>query len=62
MLHTEKRRRRQTLRCTLCGREITVGEEYWACNGSRVCSACLPEFARQELSPCHEIRAKEAAL
>ena len=54
--------RQTTLRCTLCGREITVGEEYWACNGSRVCSACLPEFARQELSPCHEIRGKEAAL
>lgn len=59
MLHTEKRRRRQTLRCTLCGREITVGEEYWACNGSRVCTACLADFARQELAPCHETRGKE---
>jgi len=47
------------LRCTMCGREITVGEEYWACSGERVCTDCLPEFARRELAPCHEIRGKE---
>lgn len=46
MLYAESRRRRHSLRCTLCGREITLGEEYWACNGSRVCQACLPDFAR----------------
>ena len=62
LLYTEKRRRRQILRCTLCGQEITEGEEYWACNGSRICRACLPDFARQELSPCHEIHGKEASL
>ena len=62
MLHTEQCRRRQPLRCTLCGQEITVGEEYWACNGSLVCRACLPDFARQELSCCHEVRGKEGAL
>ena len=50
------------LRCTLCGREITTGEEYWACNGSRVCTDCLPDFARQELAPCHETRGKEMDL
>lgn len=47
------------LRCTLCGREITYGEEYWACNGSRVCWECLPELARQELAPCRETHGKE---
>ena len=62
LLYTEKRRRRQILRCTRGGQEITEGEEYWACNGSRICRACLPDFARQELSCCHEIRGKEAAL
>lgn len=63
MLYTTSRRRRQAiLRCTLCGREITEGEEYWACNGSRVCAGCLPELARQELAPCREIRGKEARL
>ena len=36
-----------------------MGEEYWACNGSRVCTACLADFARQELAPCHETRGKE---
>ena len=54
------RRRRQTvLCCTLCGREITRGEEYWACNGSSVCADCLGTFARQELACCREIRGKE---
>ena len=62
MLNADSRRRRQTLCCTLCGREIAKGEEYWACNGSRVCRACLPDFARQELLPCREVRGKEAAL
>ena len=62
MLYAESRQKRHSLRCTLSGREITLGEEYWACNGSRVCRACLPDFARQELSPCHEIHGKEASL
>ena len=47
------------LYCTYCGGEIAVGEEYWACNGSLVCSECLPELARQELAPCHETHGKE---
>ena len=63
MYHVHRRPGRQTtLRCTLCGREITTGEEYWACNGSRICAGCLPEFARQELAPCHETRGEEAGL
>lgn len=63
-MHDQNRRlRRQTvLCCTLCGQEITAGEEYWACNGSCVCAACLPEFARQELAPCRETRGKEVGL
>ena len=60
MRHIQRRLKRQALLCTLCGQEITMGEEYWACNGSLVCRACLPDFARQELSCCHEIRGKEA--
>ena len=52
-------RRHTTLLCTLCGREIPAGGEYWACNGSRICPDCLPEFARQELAPCHEICGRE---
>ena len=55
------RGRLPVLRCTLCGREIGAGEEYWACNGSRVCGACFPEFARGELAPCREVRGEEAA-
>ena len=47
------------LLCTLCGHEIARGEEYWACNGSLVCTECLPELARQELAPCHETHGKE---
>ena len=43
--------RDRLVRCTLCGREITAGEEYWCCNGSRVCAGCLPELARQEPLP-----------
>ena len=63
MHHVNRRSRRQTtLCCTLCGREITTGEEYWACNGSHVCTDCLPEFARQELAACHETRGKEIGL
>jgi len=44
----EHTRRRRTLRCSLCGLEITEGEDYWYCNGSSVCGACLPVFARAE--------------
>ena len=51
--------RQSTLYCTLCGQEIPLGTEYWACNGSIVCPACLADFARQELSPCHETHGKE---
>lgn len=47
------------LYCSLCGRELPLGEEYWACNGSRICADCLPAFARQEFLPCHEIRGEE---
>lgn len=52
-------RRPKTVRCTLCGREIVMGEEYWACNGNRVCAECLPEFARGELASCRETRGEE---
>lgn len=58
----QRRLRRQVLLCTLCGQEITTGEEYWACNGSCVCAACLPDFARRELAPCRETRGKETYL
>ena len=51
--------RQTTLCCTLCGREIPLGMEYWACSGSIVCPACLADFARQEFSPCRETRGKE---
>lgn len=51
-----------TLRCTLCGQEIPLGEEYWACNGNRVCADCFIEFARQELASCRETRGKEMDL
>ena len=51
--------RQTTLCCTLCGREIPLGTEYWACSGSIVCPACLADFARQEFSPCRETRGKE---
>ncbi len=55
-------RRPAVLRCTLCGREIVRGEEYWACNGSRVCAGCLPELARRELAPCREILGEEEGV
>lgn len=57
-----RRRRRGELPCTLCGREILPGEEYWACNGSVVCAACLENFARGELTPFRVIRGEEARL
>jgi len=60
MLYTRKPpRRRGALRCTLCGQEIALGEEYWACNGSLACGRCLPELARRELAPCREVRGRE---
>ena len=55
-------RRPGTLRCTLCGREIVRGEEYWACNGCLACPDCLPDLARRELAPCREIRGGEARV
>lgn len=53
---------RRIVRCTVCGRELALGEEYWCCNGARVCAVCLPELARQELRPCREIRGQEGCL
>ena len=53
---------RFALLCTLCGREISPGEEYWYCNGSSICSRCLAAFARAELAPYRQIRGKEAAI
>ena len=50
-------RQAPALRCTLCGREITLGEEYWSCNGHRCCYDCLPELA-----PCREVRGREGRL
>jgi len=60
-LHQNHRRilRQTTLCCTLCGREIPLGTEYWACNGSIVCPGCLTDFARQEFSSCRETHGKE---
>jgi hypothetical protein len=61
-LHFSHRIRRHILLCTLCGREIAPGEEYWACNGSRVCAACLLDFAKQEFAACRQTRGKEIPL
>lgn len=54
--------RNHTLYCTLCGRELSLGEEYWSCNGTIVCPDCLCDFARQELAPCRETHGKEMIL
>ena len=63
MFYTTRRQRPPAvLRCTLCGRELLLGEEYWACSGSRVCAGCLPELARRELAPCREIYGEERTL
>jgi len=51
--------RHTTLCCTLCGREIGRGEEYWSCNGHTVCPDCLGAFARQEFSPFRQVRGRE---
>ena len=60
MLTVRKRHQGRTgPRCTLCVREIVLGEEYWACNGQLACAPCLPDLARRELAPCREIRGKE---
>lgn len=53
---------RPVVHCTLCGREIVWGEEYWCCNGTLVCEDCLPDLALRELLPCREVRGKEAQL
>ena len=60
MITTNRRLRGQALRCTLCGREVLWGEEYWACNGHLACGDCFPDLARRELAPCREVRGREA--
>ena len=62
MLRTSRRPGRRALRCTLCGREILRGEEYWACNGHLSCGDCFSELARLELAPCREILGREVWL
>ena len=34
--------------CTLCGRELYDGDEFYAVNGAAVCEDCLADFAREE--------------
>ena len=60
MQQKSRRLGRHTLFCTLCGREITIGEDYWYCNGSCICSDCLSDFARAELAPYRQTHGKEA--
>ena len=59
MLYSKRSPAKTVLHCTMCGREIIRGEEYWVCNGSQVCAACFPELARRELAPCRDICGKE---
>ena len=61
-MHQGHRQNHRILFCSLCGQEITPGEEYWYCNGSSICARCLRAFARAELAPYRQIRGKEAAL
>ncbi len=49
-------------RCTLCGREIGMGETYWTINGARICEDCLDDYARMDYFPCRAVRGKEASL
>lgn len=51
-MSTKKRSVSAVVRCSICGREIASGEEYWVCNGTLACTDCLPDLARQELLPC----------
>ncbi len=46
--------------CTLCGREIGLGEPYWTVNGTVICEDCLPSFARRDYQPCQTVRGEEA--
>lgn len=62
ILRVKKSSDRPAVHCTLCGREIVWGEEYWCCNGTLVCRACLPELALRELLPCREVRGREVRL
>jgi hypothetical protein len=60
--HRFRQLRRQILLCTLCGREIRTGEDYWYLNGSSICAGCLEAFARTELAPYRETRGEEAGV
>lgn len=62
MTSTRRRPETRALRCTLCGREILRGEEYWACNGHLACRDCFPDLARRELAPCREVRGREGRI
>ncbi|WP_418732417.1 hypothetical protein [Dysosmobacter sp.] len=61
-MSTKKRSVSAVVRCSICGREIASGEEYWVCNGTLACTDCLPALARQELLPCRVLRGKEDRL
>ena len=54
-----RRLRQVRVYCSMCGREIGLGEAYWFCSGSRICDDCLKDYARQELEPFREIRGEE---
>ena len=61
-MSTKKRSVSAVVRCSICGREIASGEEYWVCNGTLACTDCLPELARYEFLPCRVLRGKEDRL
>lgn len=48
--------------CTLCGRGLYQGEEYWHINGQQICGDCLLPFARADYAAHHCICGKEDDL
>ena len=57
--HPYREPRFPRLYCTYCGAELPVGSPYWLINGTVLCPACLPEFARQDYRGCFYIRGLE---
>ena len=48
--------------CSLCAGELYEGDVYWHINGSKICRACLGQFASEEFAAHREICGEEMIL
>ena len=45
--------------CSLCGMQLSPGDDVWYINGLTLCESCLAVFARQDYASHHRVCGEE---